>query len=141
MEILIQLFLLKVHMNNSENGSPTLLKKVGNSSTFLISCAAKIPFIVGGGNDQSYPNAAALLDAVAEGYLKGPVGVVNIDAHLDVRPLNNAKVHSGSPFRLLLEDSNTSVSQSLFSKNDLMVRILRSLQLKEVNAVLHMHPT
>lgn len=32
------------------------------------------------------------------------IGVVNIDAHLDVRPLKNGLVHSGSPFRQLLED-------------------------------------
>jgi len=32
------------------------------------------------------------------------MGVINIDAHLDVRPLKNNQVHSGSPFRLLLED-------------------------------------
>lgn len=30
--------------------------------------------------------------------------VINIDAHLDVRPLKNNQVHSGSPFRQLLED-------------------------------------
>lgn len=30
--------------------------------------------------------------------------MINIDAHLDVRPLKNGEVHSGSPFRLLLED-------------------------------------
>ena len=29
---------------------------------------------------------------------------MNIDAHLDVRPLKDGKVHSGSSFRLLLED-------------------------------------
>jgi hypothetical protein len=32
------------------------------------------------------------------------IGVINIDAHLDVRPLKHGEVHSGSPFRLLLED-------------------------------------
>lgn len=32
------------------------------------------------------------------------IGVINIDAHLDVRPLKNGQVHSGSPFRLLLQD-------------------------------------
>ncbi len=60
-----------------------------------------IPFVVGGGNDQSYPNACALLDAKPD----NAVGVINIDAHLDVRPLKNGQAHSGSPFRLLLEDS------------------------------------
>lgn len=59
-----------------------------------------IPFVVGGGNDQSYPNASALLHHHA-GH---PVGVINIDAHLDVRPLKDGRAHSGSPFRLLLED-------------------------------------
>ncbi len=34
----------------------------------------------------------------------GDIGVVNIDAHLDVRPLKDGRVHSGSPFRCLLED-------------------------------------
>ncbi len=62
------------------------------------------PFVVGGGNDQSYPNASALLSRWGE----GRVGVVNIDAHLDVRPKIEGRVHSGSPFRLLLEDGRFS---------------------------------
>ena len=61
-----------------------------------------IPFVVGGGNDQSYPNARALLRLAAE---QGKsVLVINLDAHLDVRPLKDGNVHSGSPFRLMLED-------------------------------------
>jgi formiminoglutamase len=59
-----------------------------------------IPFIVGGGNDQSYPNASALLHRPEA----NPVGVINVDAHFDVRPLKDGRAHSGSPFRLLLED-------------------------------------
>jgi len=59
-----------------------------------------IPFVVGGGNDQSYANASALIGQPGQ----RPVGVVNIDAHLDVRPLAEGRPHSGSPFRLLLED-------------------------------------
>jgi formiminoglutamase len=59
-----------------------------------------IPFVVGGGNDQSYANFCGLRDSgvVSE------VSVVNIDAHLDVRPRKLGKVHSGSPFREMLED-------------------------------------
>lgn len=34
--------------------------------------------------------------------------MVNIDAHLDVRPLKEGKTHSGSPFRQLLEDGRLS---------------------------------
>lgn len=60
-----------------------------------------IPVIVGGGNDQSYPNALGLMDSEAS----GRIGVVNVDAHLDARPLIEGKgVHSGSPFRQLLND-------------------------------------
>jgi len=66
-----------------------------------------IPFVVGGGNDQSYPNACALLDSKPD----IPVGVINIDAHLDVRPLKDGQAHSGSPFRLLLEDSRFAGEQ------------------------------
>ena len=66
-----------------------------------------VPWIVGGGNDQSYPNAAGLLAHLCTNKLeaKRHVRVINIDAHLDVRPLKNNQVHSGSPFRLLLEDA------------------------------------
>ncbi|NIQ03416.1 MAG: hypothetical protein GWM98_26115 [Nitrospinaceae bacterium] len=59
-----------------------------------------IPFVVGGGNDQSWPNACALLSTQPD----AAIGVINIDAHLDVRPLKDGQAHSGSPFRLLLED-------------------------------------
>lgn len=65
----------------------------------------KIPVVIGGGNDQSYANALGLLRTLDT---KDIPAVVNIDAHLDVRPLVNSPngplAHSGSPFRLLLED-------------------------------------
>ena len=54
---------------------------------------------IGGSNDQSYLNASALLTTQPH-----PLAVINIDAHFDVRPLKEGKAHSGSPFRLLLED-------------------------------------
>ncbi|KAI3636418.1 hypothetical protein MIR68_005770 [Amoeboaphelidium protococcarum] len=76
-----------------------------------------IPIIIGGGNDQSYPNASALIQNLLE--CKSMVDntqqladqklhVINVDAHLDVRPLKNGQVHSGSPFRLLIEDDRFS---------------------------------
>ncbi|KAJ3356461.1 hypothetical protein GGF32_001486 [Allomyces javanicus] len=60
-----------------------------------------VPFVIGGGNDQSYPNARGLLDTLSP---TTHLTVINIDAHFDVRPLKEGKVHSGSPFRQLLED-------------------------------------
>jgi len=59
----------------------------------------KIPFVIGGGNDQSWFNA----DAVLRAKPGVKMGVINIDAHFDVRPLVDGKMHSGSPFRMLLE--------------------------------------
>jgi formiminoglutamase len=75
-----------------------------SQKTEAILRAGGIPFVVGGSNDQSYPNAVALLRSV----VPDSVGVVNIDAHLDVRPLQDGQAHSGSAFRQLLEDPRFS---------------------------------
>lgn len=60
-----------------------------------------IPIVLGGGHDCAFANGSAILEfAKKEGKT---VTIINIDAHLDVRPLNNGVAHSGSPFRQLLE--------------------------------------
>jgi formiminoglutamase len=59
----------------------------------------KIVIVLGGGHDITYPCAAGL----REGH-SGDLGVINIDAHLDVRPRKNGLHHSGSSFRLLVEE-------------------------------------
>lgn len=75
-----------------------------------------IPFVVGGSNDQSSSNGLAFLDSFVPSTAPpttpttttmptAPVVVVNIDAHLDVRPrLPGGAIHSGCPFRDLLDD-------------------------------------
>lgn len=74
----------------------------------------QIPFVVGGGNDQSYANCSALLGVALQ--LGRPIAVINIDAHLDVRPptSDGYVVHSGSPFRLMLEDVRFKQFNSTF---------------------------
>lgn len=52
--------------------------------------------VLGGGNDISYPDCAALAKAAAD------VLAFNVDAHFDVRP--NAERNSGTPYRQLLEE-------------------------------------
>jgi formiminoglutamase len=52
--------------------------------------------VLGGGNDISYPDCAALAKHA------GDVLAFNIDAHFDVRP--NAERNSGTPYRQLLEE-------------------------------------
>jgi formimidoylglutamase len=54
-----------------------------------------LPVFLGGDNSLTYPNVAPLLD-------RGSVGVVNVDAHLDVREVREAPT-SGTPYRQLLE--------------------------------------
>ena len=54
--------------------------------------------LLGGGHDGAYASHSALLRAVG-----GPVAAVNVDAHLDVRPLRDGLITSGTPFRRLAE--------------------------------------
>jgi formiminoglutamase len=56
-----------------------------------------VPIILGGGHETAYGHYL--------GYVRGGrrVGVINLDAHLDVRPCLPAGGHSGSPFRQALE--------------------------------------
>jgi formiminoglutamase len=59
--------------------------------------AGAVPVVLGGGHETAYGH---YLGYVAWGL---PVGVVNVDAHLDVRPLIDGRGHSGSPFRQMME--------------------------------------
>ena len=54
--------------------------------------------LLGGGHDGAYASHSALLRAVA-----GAVAAINVDAHLDVRPLRDGLITSGTPFRRLAE--------------------------------------
>ncbi len=56
------------------------------------------PVIIGGDHSLAYPDVCGLLNSV-----EGDVGVINIDAHLDVRVSHHGEVSSGTPFRRLLE--------------------------------------
>ena len=56
-----------------------------------------VPIVLGGGHETAYGHFLGYAQ------LGLPVAVVNIDAHLDVRPLIDGRGHSGSPFRQMLE--------------------------------------
>ena len=73
---------------SSKNNQPT-------KNNYSIGEYGSIPIIVGGSNDQSFPNALGLLENYPD------LDVINIDAHLDVRP---GKGHSGAPFQELLNN-------------------------------------
>lgn len=56
-----------------------------------------IPVVLGGGHETAFGHFLGYVVAGIE------VGISNIDAHADVRELNNGEGHSGSPFRQTLE--------------------------------------
>jgi formimidoylglutamase len=56
-----------------------------------------IPLVLGGGHDTTYA-AASGVHAVY-----GPLGILNLDAHLDVRPPSPLR-NSGTSFRMLIEE-------------------------------------
>jgi len=96
------------HLSLVDRGNIEVTESLENNHIALTRDAQRIlddgylTIIIGGGNDQSYCNAKALMNSQAS----GRIGVVNIDAHLDVRPLIDGNLaHSGSPFRQLLSDS------------------------------------
>ena len=56
----------------------------------------------GGGHDYGFSDAGAFLEASLAQSKKKPL-VINFDAHLDVRPVKDGILHSGTPFSRLLE--------------------------------------
>ncbi|MBI2605832.1 MAG: arginase family protein [Deltaproteobacteria bacterium] len=56
------------------------------------------PLVLGGGHDYGYPHVAGAFDA-----LGAKIALINVDAHLDVRPPEGGLITSGSPFFLALE--------------------------------------
>jgi arginase family enzyme len=61
----------------------------------------KIVIALGGGHDVTYPLAKGFHAGIDKDF-----SLVNIDAHLDVREKKNGLHHSGSSFRLLIEDGD-----------------------------------
>ena len=57
-----------------------------------------MPIVLGGGHDYGYPHYAGVID-----FFKKPIALINVDAHLDVRPIHENGITSGSPFFLCLE--------------------------------------
>lgn len=69
---------------------------LGDTVAALLAAGA-VPLVLGGGHETAFGHFL--------GYVKArrPVGIVNLDAHLDVRPWSDGRGHSGSPFRQALE--------------------------------------
>lgn len=71
---------------------------------------AEVVMAIGGGHDGTYGALLGMSRA-----LPGPLGGVNVDAHLDVRPVRDGLVTSGTPFRRAIEDPRVGLSASRFT--------------------------
>ena len=67
------------------------------------------PVTIGGDHSLSYPTGKGLMNAV-----DGDVGVINVDAHHDVRHSHGGELSSGTPFRRLLEDDSGKLDHGNF---------------------------
>lgn len=77
-------------IHSQERIFETLLEVYATNQNFL-------PIILGGDNSITYPSIKAFAKA------KGRVGVIQFDAHHDVRNLEDGGATNGTPFRSLLE--------------------------------------
>ncbi|OOG78267.1 formimidoylglutamase [Algoriphagus sp. A40] len=67
--------------------------------TYDLLTSSHFPVLLGGGHDLAYAHGRGALKFVKE---KGEkLGIINLDAHFDLRPLVKEKGHSGSPFSQL----------------------------------------
>ncbi len=68
-----------------------------------------VPIVLGGGHETAYGVYLGHVRA------KRPVAVLNLDAHLDVRPTIAGKGHSGSPFRQMMEHTECPLPGSHYT--------------------------
>lgn len=70
----------------------------------LVKCLMKDTKVIciGGGHDYGFADAAAFVDRYQSSHKKKPI-IINIDAHMDVRPPKNGP-NSGTPFYRLYEE-------------------------------------
>jgi len=66
--------------------------------TAIYGCGV-IPVVIGGDHGTSYPTVKSLINSV-----KGNIGVIMFDAHLDVRRSRHGEIASGTPFFRMMEE-------------------------------------
>lgn len=87
------------------------------------------PIVLGGGHDVAWPSIRAY-ETIGE-----PYGVINIDAHTDVRPmLADGRAHSGSPFRQMLETANSCLASGVFVEYGIQPQCVAKAHLEYVTS-------
>jgi formiminoglutamase len=70
--------------------------------------AGAVPIVLGGGHETAYGHYLGYVRAARQ------TAIINVDAHLDVRPLIDGRGHSGSPFRQALEHPIQPLPDALY---------------------------
>jgi formiminoglutamase len=85
-------------INQDLEGSHEAISKI----TFDLLKSHHFPVLLGGGHDLAYAHGRGVQHFIAE---KGEkLGIINLDAHFDLRPIADGKAHSGSPFLQLAQE-------------------------------------
>ena len=92
-------------VGNVASGGLDAMHEEASQTALELIAAGKIVISLGGGHDITYPLVKGFGRAQ---HVPTEIGLINIDAHLDVREKKNGLHHSGSSFRLLIEDGIVS---------------------------------
>jgi formiminoglutamase len=69
---------------------------------------AEMVFVVGGGHDFTY---GSYLGHVRGSALGRAIPIINLDAHLDLRPVENRVINSGTPFYRIIEELGHAIQK------------------------------
>lgn len=94
---------IRKSIQDSHSALSDLVQEVHNSNPDAL------VIVIGGGHDYGYGEIAGLIGARPE----KKIGVCNIDAHLDVRPVKNDVITSGTPFWRLWKDYESHIAYHL----------------------------
>jgi formimidoylglutamase len=75
------------------------------AAVFSVLSSGATAIVAGGGNDVTFASVCALMESASA------VGGINVDAHLDVRPVVEGRITSGTPYRRLVEEAGLPASQ------------------------------
>lgn len=89
-----------VDLGDVPSGDLEIIHEAASDIAKELIATGKIVIALGGGHDVTYP----LVRGFKNGVTSDEIGLINIDAHLDVREKKDGRHHSGSSFRLLLDE-------------------------------------
>lgn len=90
-----------------ESEMETAQNELSKAVTAMLSNAV-FPIVVGGGHDISYGHFKGIWNAVKDTD-KSKIGIINFDAHFDLRPVEEAP-NSGTPFNQILSEHGDNVN-------------------------------